>query len=323
MLREKEIINFLKHQFPTPGGIGDDAAILPFSNVQKYVITKDLLVENVHFRLSYGDAASLAYKALQVNISDVAAMGALPKYAFLGLAAPKHREDYLRAFLDAFVKHCQLHRILLLGGDTSGSSQHLFLSVTLIGVASPSRIKRRHLANVGDLICVAGRLGYAHLGLQALEQGRPGLETFKEAFLNPAAKQSEGVWLGKQHAVTAMMDLSDGLFLDLSKLCEASQVAADVHLDQWVPPQEFTEACHHLRLDPTEVMLAGGEDYGLLFTAKKEHFHSLESRFREKFQYPLLCIGMIGPEREGLLQLFRHGRPVEIRIRPFSHFGEL
>jgi len=319
MLNESNIIHVLKTAFPEK--IGDDAAILEFNAENNYVISKDLLVEDTHFRLKYQDATSLAHKALHVNLSDIAAMGATPAFVLLGLSIPKHFESQTKAFLNAFSSACKAASVMLIGGDTTYASQNLFVSVTAIGIAPKQYIKLRSHANPGDLICVAGNLGHAHLGFTALEQSHPDFSEYKQAFLNPTARLNEGVWLGKQTDVTGMMDLSDGLYLDVQRFCEASNLAAHINLEAFKPSTDFKQACDALHLDPIATQLTGGEDYGLMVSLSPEAYAKIADEFKQAFDYDLICVGN-ALEGDGV-QFSNKNKPVELNLKSFSHFGEI
>src|SRR3990167_9427726 len=195
MLSEANIITYLKNEFPTQ--IGDDAAVFLLSTTQSYVVTKDLLIEDIHFNLGYFDAASLAHKVLHVNLSDIAAMGATPQFVLLGLAIPPTYTELHQPFLEAFAKYCKDAGVLLIGGDTTRSPDQLFLSVTVIGTAENTQIKYRHSACPNDPIYLVGNAGFAHLGLVALETASNGFEPFKQCCLKPIARQKEGLWLAQ------------------------------------------------------------------------------------------------------------------------------
>ena len=297
MLNEQRIIESLKQSFSIPGGIGDDAAI--FGN---YVITKDLLVEDVHFRRSYVDAISLGYKALQVNLSDLAAMGAKPAYVLLGISIPKDCEQYIEEFLASFANACHQENVQLIGGDTTASPDKLYISVTAIGITSKPKL--RSGAKIGDIICVVGNLGHAHLGFTALENNLEGFDEFKTAFLRPKAKIKEGIWLGSQKAVTAMMDVSDGLTTDLNKLCKASDISAEIDI------------INFQKNIPIETILTGGEDYALLITVDSNQYDKLVAEADFSIQ-------KIGKIIEGESGEVTFKQDIAIKLKKFSHFGEL
>lgn len=319
MLSESDIIHDLKNSFPSH--IGDDAAVIQAFGEQSYVITKDLLVEDTHFRQSYYDPASLAQKALQVNLSDVAAMGAKPSFILLGIAIPEKNAAYAKAFLDNFALQVKQAGLILIGGDTVKSPDKLMISITAIGVADKKNLRYRSTAKINDIICVAGELGCAHVGFLACEQALMGFEPFQAAFLRPKAKLAEGQWLAQQQPVTSMMDLSDSLYVDLNRLCNSSEIGAELNLDQLKPEKEFTIACEKLGIEPVQAMLSGGEDYGLLFTTEKAAYNLLSQKFYQKFGYKITPIGSITENRG--LKLIENGQEKNLILQPFSHFGEI
>lgn len=313
MDRETTIIEELKAAFP--GYIGDDAAILPtIEGKASYLISKDLLIEEIHFRTNYFHPNDLAHKALQVNLSDIAAMGAIPVAILCGIAIPLQQLDYAHHLLRYLIDHCTKAELAWIGGDIVASPTQLMLSITAIGKAT--HITYRTTAQVGDCICVAGNLGYAHLGLVAHEQSLPGFEIYKNALLRPYAKIAEGQWLATK--VNTMMDLSDGLYIDLKRLCNASHVKAVIELERLEPTAHFVAACRAMQLDPVETMLIGGEDYGLLCTINYNSYKEVKDIFQLHFGYPLLPIGYITTGHD--LHFTYDGLPKQLNLQPFSHF---
>ena len=317
MLSEDTLIALLKNQFPTH--IGDDAAVLPTATAaEQWVITQDLLIEDVHFRRHYHDAESLAHKALQVNLSDLAAMGATPRFVLLGLSIPPSYHNTIMAFLQQFSAACKACQVELLGGDTTASKHGLFISVTALGLVNKTHIRYRHTARAGQSLCVAGPLGFAHLGLTALEQTKPHFDAFKQAFLYPHARLQEGLWFSQQPAVSAMMDLSDGLVVDAQKLASSSALAATLWAEALPIIPSFQAACAQLKLDPTRVQLTGGEDYGLLVAVDSAHLTQVCTDFNQQFNYPLQVVGQLH-SGEGL-QLTQHGEAIALPSNTFNHF---
>lgn len=326
MLNEADIIQKLQAAFSSSSsgivGIGDDAAVLPISDAESYVISKDILVENRHFRLRYSDPASLAHKALHVNLSDIAAMGAKPCFVMLGVALPPTlASEWIETFFVSFTEACKKQNVQLIGGDTTASERDLFISVTVIGRAENAHLKFRHGAKVGDVVCIAGDLGESHAGLVALEKNEAGMDIVKAKSLRPVARKREGLWIGEQTDVTAMMDVSDGFYVDLERLLKASKVGAIVNLELLKPSKKLAEACATLHLDVRECMLIGGEDYALLLTISAGAYEKLDRDFEKEFGYPLIKVGAI-TATDGL-ELRENGKPVPFTCKPFSHFGEL
>ncbi len=308
--------NFLNH-WTECIGIGDDAAVLPVSE-ENYIVSKDLLLEDKHFRLSYFDANSLAHKAMNANLSDIAAMGGVPTAILLGIGVP---HELTKSWIDEFLHHitliCRENNISLIGGDTVGANS-LCISITIIGKTKRNRVKLRSGASSGDIICVVGDLGEAYSGFIALERGINGFEQVKEKFLRPNALTYQGQWLGARSEITSMMDVSDGLYADLLKLSKASGVMVTIDIDSLFPSSNLINACSALGLDPVECMITGGEDYILFFTVAPNNFDLLAAEFSEHFAQPIYKIGTI-KHGEGLIFL-RNGQAQQDLYQPFDHF---
>jgi len=318
MLNEEIIVELLAKEFPNY--IGDDAAVIPFNGDRRYVVTKDLLIEDIHFRKSYFDPESLAHKALHVNLSDIAAIGGTAKYVFMGAGLPQEYGGYGTAFVKAFCKLCKEMDLILAGGDTVLSKNGFFISITLIGIAESRHLKFRKGAKFGDCICIAGDLGHAHIGLTALERRVGGLKMFKNKCLRPIAKKNEGVFLGESEHIHAMMDISDGLLIDLKRLCARSKVGAEIELERLAPSDLFIAGCKELGLNPLEAMMIGGEDYGLLVIVDPSEYEEVFEQFQERFGYPLKQIGHI-VDRIGV-HFKKDGEEKSLNFKPFSHFNE-
>ena len=318
MISETEVIHKIKNRFPKH--IGHDTAEINVPSDSSCVVTKDLLIDDVHFRTSYVEPKSLAYKALHANLSDLAASGAQPKFIVLGLSVPKTYEAYVYEFIDHFLTLCKSNQVDIIGGDTTASQSGLFVSITAIGYTKKGYRKTRYGAKKDDLICVTEPIGRSYLGFLALENKVNGLLEFKESFLFPKAKAQEGIWLGKQNAITSMMDISDGLFIDLKHLAETSKVSAEIDLDKLPLSNDFIKACELLKLDPFNTLLVGGEDYGLLFTVQKEYFTKISHQFFNTFSYQIHCIGHI-KDGDGI-SIKKCGNKINLPLKPFSHFGE-
>ncbi len=310
MISEDAIIQNLYTK--SHGFIGDDSAVLPKLGAKRYVITKDLLIEDVHFRTRYFSPGDLAHKSLHINLSDLAAMGAKPLYILCGISISDMMQQYACDFLNSLTEICAETKVILIGGDTTKSNDQLCISITAIGQVSENDIKYRNNAQSDNIICVAGNLGWAQLGFNALEKDIQINPRYIESFLRPQAKIPEGIWLGKQNSVTSMMDISDGLYIDLRRLCKSSAKGAIIDLDMLSRYQQ-TE------LSP-ENMLEGGEDYGLLFTINKEGFKDLSEAFMSTFHYDLKVVGSITSDSHVLLQ--RGGEYTDLKINSFTHFGE-
>lgn len=269
---EFEFISFLKKRGgKLPSGIlgiGDDCALVPKNEKSYYVIGTDALIENIHFDLRYFSYEAVGHKALAVNLSDVAAMGAVPRYAFLNLALPRRAKDKdVAAFYEGFDALAKTHDVHLLGGDTCSSPNYWFVSVTLIGEAPKTHIKKRSLAKPGDDIYVSGTLGDSALGLKYCRAWFPYDNVYTSTHLWPQPQVALGKMLGKRRGIHAMIDVSDGLVQDLGHIMEASDVCAHLDLERIPLRDNFIPSCQKQRLDPMHTALSGGEDYQLVFTA--------------------------------------------------------
>ncbi len=262
-------------------GIGDDAAVLRPSRAADWVSSVDALIEDVHFRWSTSDPRSLGCKALEVNLSDLAAMGARPRGFLLSWALPADAPaDAVDGVVSGLLAVARKASCPLLGGDTVAGPCWM-LSITVFGEVPRGRALLRSGARVGDRILVTGSLGGAALGLAWLEGKRSRavrggrelereLRPFVGRQLRPKARLAEGVCLAETGFVTAAMDLSDGLALDLQRLAEASGVGARVLLDRIPLMRGLRRGCSALSLDAEGLALAGGEDYELLFCVEPD-----------------------------------------------------
>ena len=298
-------------------GIGDDAAVLPISE-ENYIVSKDLLLENKHFRLSYFDASSLAHKAVHANLSDIAAMGGVPTAILLGIGVPN---DLTKLWIEEFLQHitteCHDNSISLIGGDTVGANS-LCISITIIGKTNCNRVKLRSGARCGDIVCIVGNLGEAYAGFVALEREVEGFKEVKQKFLRPNAMIAEGRWLGSRSEITSMVDVSDGLYPDLLKISRSSGVMSIIDLHLLEPSSNLSAACSELQLDPLECMIIGGEDYILCFSVSQSDFDLLSSEFYEHFAQPIYRVGII-KHGEGVV-LQRNGETQPNPYQPFDHF---
>ncbi|RZI45538.1 thiamine-phosphate kinase [Rickettsiales endosymbiont of Peranema trichophorum] len=312
MISEDKIVKSL--QDSSPGAfIGNDAAILPhIDSNQRYVITKDLLVEDVHFRTKYYTPQDLAHKALHANLSDIAAMGAKPLYILCGISISHQLQKYAVDFLHSITVACDKAGVILIGGDTTASKHHLLISITALGHAPECNLKQRSTAKNDDVICVAGDLGFAHLGFLALEQSHTIHPKYINSFLRPTAKINEGIWLGTVPSVNSMMDISDGLYVDLKRLSSSSNKQAVLDLN-------LLES-HLTHEASVQVALQGGEDYGLLFTASRNSFDKVAHEFTQNFGYNLKVIGHI-TDGTGI-SFQRNNQYVNVTTNFFTHFGE-
>jgi thiamine-monophosphate kinase len=253
-------------------GIGDDAAVIHPGRKLDWVVTTDAFVEGVHLLVGVHPPDSVGYKALARATSDIAAMGATPRFFFLTLAIPAARAGaWLNGFLQGMGRAAREFGLVLAGGDTTRTTS-VSISITVMGEVAPGLAATRSGARPGDAIYVTGKLGRAQLGLELVQRGLAGersLRAYVAPHLYPQIRLKLGHWLARNRVASAMMDISDGLSTDLVRLCSASRVGARVESAK-IPCVAIPEAAAgKLRKgagDALQMALHGGEDYGLLFT---------------------------------------------------------
>lgn len=326
---EERFIQSLQASFLPPGssalvGIGDDCAVIPQGDGTSWLITTDALVEGVHFLKEQIPPKELGYKAVAVSVSDIAAMGGEPRYAFLSIAmAPPLDSSWSAQLLLGIREACQRWGILLLGGDTVGSRRDLFLNIALVGSAANDKIKYRHQAVEGDRLCVSSCLGNAGGGWQALSTGIALDELATElvhSHFHPEPSPEQGCWLAAHEGVHAMMDLSDGLQQDLQRLLCSSQKGAIVELSKLPLSPTLQQLSRRHQWDPIELALTGGEDYCLLVAIAPESCQQLQADFHKQFGSFLYEVGQI-TSATGKLLYQDHGDAVDLRYSSFDHFS--
>ncbi len=299
---EDDLIHYLKEKTKTHQkwingmGVGDDAAHLSLSKSHDLVICSDSLVEGVHFDLKSIPPKDLGWKSLAVNLSDLASMGAKPKGSLLNISLPKkYTGSWINEFIQGYLEISQRYKVPLLGGDTTSSLNSVFISVTALGEAQVKKIKKRSTADAGDILCVTGPLGDSKAGLflQNKSWKSPIRNKLLKKHHRPVPRVEMGLWLSTKSSVTSMMDLSDGLIKDLTRLCEASRVS--VELDHSSVPQssELKSFSQHFKKSHYEYASIGGEDYELLLTVDSKRINQLNQEFKRKFKSELFPIGRI------------------------------
>lgn len=260
-------------------GIGDDAAVTALTPGMQLLTSTDMLLEDVHFRQAWHPPYQLGCKSLAVNISDIAAMGGIPRWATLSLAIPPGLPlDFLDEFTRGFLALATDHGVALVGGDTCASKQGLAISVTIMGEQAPERILRRSGAQPGDDIWVTGTLGDAALALQLLEKQQPVAEAFANRLLAPIPRTAAGLALATSGMVTAMIDISDGILADFGHIAELSGMGGIIRLHDLPLSPQFQSASTALPSLSSALALTGGEDYELCFTAPptaREKIHAV------------------------------------------------
>jgi thiamine-monophosphate kinase len=304
-------------------GIGDDCAVIPREEGDSQLVTTDLLIENTHFLTEKISPDDLGFKALAVNLSDIAAMGGRPFGAFLSLGIPERTTvDWLDRFFSGFYGLASEESVYLLGGDTTSAPDHLVINVAVLGNVHPAKCKRRRGAGVGDLICLTGSVGESAGGLRILLDNLPRsdrAEILIQRHHRPRPHMAEGAWLSEFSAVHAMIDLSDGIHSDIQRIMERSHCGAEIHLD-WLPlSRALREAASQFGWDAASVGASGGEDYVLLCTIDPDEYDRLAGAFAKQFGKPLSRIGSILPHESGI-RFYSAGRRVKKEFKGFEHF---
>ncbi|GGG16109.1 thiamine-monophosphate kinase [Dokdonia pacifica] len=330
-LGEFGLINHLTEHFKithktTLKGIGDDAAVLSFPDTQ-IVVTTDLLIEGVHFDLSYVPLKHLGYKAVMVNLSDVYAMNAMASQITVSIAVSNRFP--LEALEDLYVgiqTACTNYKVDLIGGDTTSSTTGLVISVTAIGNTTKEKIVGRDTAKAGDLVVVTGDIGAAYMGLQVLERekavfkvnpnSQPDLEQYAyivERQLKPEARKDVVLLLESLEVLpTSMIDISDGLSSEILHLCKNSKVGCNLYEEKIPLDPQVINTCEEFELDSTTIALSGGEDYELLFTIRQEDYPKIKANPN------FTVVGHMTEEREGAHLITRANTKIPLIARGWN-----
>jgi thiamine-monophosphate kinase len=299
-------------------GIGDDAAVVTPERNTLDVVTTDALVEHVHFDRIFVPADAIGHKALAVNLSDLAAMGAAPRVAVLSLGLPADLPlAEVDALVDGLLALAARSGVALVGGNITRSPGPLFVDVTVIGSVRPRKVLTRSGARVGDFIYVSGTVGAASAGLARLRRQAGSAGPCEERFLRPEPRLRLGQQLGRQRAATACVDLSDGLADGLRQLAQASSVGALIDADLLPIEASAREWLTAEQQDPVTAALQGGEDYELLFTVSPRRRSRLRAVNRLIGDLQLTRIGTV--TGDGALVLTRGGQACPLP-EGFAHF---
>jgi thiamine-monophosphate kinase len=306
-------------------GIGDDTAVLTVTAGTSLLATTDLVVEDIHFRRAWASPADIGWKAMAVNLSDIASMGGVPRWALVAAALPATVEvQEVDALYGGLLDAAAPYGVTIVGGDTSTSRLGWTINVTLLGEHEGTP-KLRSAAAPGDVVAVTGSLGRAAAGLALLETGSATTlhagtqDALTRAHLRPTPRLAEGRWLGGQSGVHAMMDLSDGLTTDLGHICRESHVGARITLERLPISPAVHEAARALGRDPLEWAGAGGEDYELLLTCEPDIVDRLADGLRAATGTALTAIGRIEGREASVTYVDARGEPVLLR-GGYQHF---
>ncbi|MDP2167002.1 MAG: thiamine-phosphate kinase [Thermodesulfovibrionales bacterium] len=320
---EIPLLNYIRERFPRKPkalkvGIGDDCAVIA-PDKKNLLATTDMMVEGVHFDLSFTTPYQLGFKLISVNASDIYAMAGRPRYALLDIAmSPDTRESFLKRLLDGIAEACGLYGLSVIGGDLSSARREMSLSATVLGYSEKPLL--RSGARPGDRIYVTGALGDSAAGLLLLMEigrpvdlnrlpdapiGRDVMEPLLRRHLMPVARKPGAV----KRCATSMIDISDGLLIDLSRLCEESNAGAKIYEEAVPLSGQLRAAASYFGVDPMRLALTGGEDYELLFTAPEG------AKIRGA-----ACIGEI--KKSGRVMVDASGRERKFKPEGYRHFED-
>jgi len=322
-LTERELVARIQQQLAPPPswltvGIGDDAAVVENERNRVEVLTVDALIDGVHFDRRFTPPTAIGHRALAVNLSDLAAMGATPRLALLSLALPATLTcEEFDGVISGIATEAMAHRLTVAGGNLTRTPGPLTIDITAIGTAKRRGVLTRSGARPGDLIYVSGAIGAAAAGLDML---RTGAATPSEAcvfrYLRPSARVRLGQMLGRNRAASACIDLSDGLADGVSRIADASGVGMTVDADALPIEPEARRWFEDQGLDPVVAALGGGDDYELLFTVRPRQRGRLRAAFQQG-GVPLTKIGVCTPDTRCVLRTAAGDVPFP---SGFSHF---
>lgn len=310
-------------------GVGDDCAILRYES-EETLVTTDLLMEGIHFDLTYVPLKHLGYKAAVVNFSDIYAMNGKPQQIVVALGISKRfTVEHIEALYSGIKLACEIYGVDLVGGDTTSSRAGLTISITCIGSASKEKITYRNGAKDSDLICVSGDLGAAYMGLQLLEREKiasagqsdfqpqfQGKEYLIERQLKPEARKDIVAELDKLGIVpTSMIDISDGLSSDILHICQQSNVGCRIYEDRIPIDYQTAIMAEELNLNLVTAALNGGEDYELLFTVPLHMHEQIEKITGIKI------IGHITKLELGSALITRDGAEIPLTAQGWNHLS--
>jgi thiamine-monophosphate kinase len=305
-------------------GIGDDAAVLKYPADKQILVSKDLLIEGVHFDMTFMPLRHLGYKSAIVNFSDMAAMNGKPKQIVVGIGvSSKFSTEAIKEIYEGFKKACEIYGVDFVGGDTSSSNHGLFISVTVIGEATEEEVVYRMGAMPNDLLCVSGDLGGAYMGLLVLEREKTafkanpkvqpeleGHDYILQRQLKPEARVDIIDTLKKADILpTSMIDISDGLASEALHICKASDVGCVVYEEKIPIDQSTYETAKEFKIVPTIAAMNGGEDYELLFTVNQSEFEKIKNL------EDISIIGYITDKSEGQRLITNDNQSIDIEAQ--------
>lgn len=327
MVSEFQFIDNIKSKYGLDK-IGDDCAVLPKDAETDLLLTADMLVEDIDFRLDWTTPEFLGHKALAVSLSDIAAMGGTPVWSMLSIGVPKKiwKTDFIDRFYAGWHSHAKRSRVELVGGDVSRSPDKLVIDSIVGGEVAKGKAILRSGAIEGDAIIVTDHVGGAAGGLRLLENGRrygPDLPSWEDVLLSihlkPWPQTGTGIYLQQQEIVHSMIDVSDGLAADLQHNCRASNVGAKLYADKIPINLNLHNLCNSFD-DQLELALNGGEDFQLLFTLPKDKIPELSANMIGGNDYGLFSVIGEVTTNVGLIELIDGDKSTILEPKGYRHF---
>lgn len=309
-------------------GIGDDAAVID-SGDHFTLVSTDMLVEGIHFDLSYSPLKHVGYKAVMVNLSDIYAMNAVPTQITVSIAiSNRFSVEALEELYKGIHLACEIYNVDLVGGDTTSSNKGLIISITAIGRTEKGKVTYRSGAMPGDAICVTGNLGSAYLGLQILEREKqiyqehpelqPELEDYEYLIgrlLKPEARRDAVAYFEQKGIIpTSMIDISDGLSSEAMHICRQSGVGMIIEEGKVPMHPDMEKLAIEFKINPITCAMHGGEDYELMFTVSDDDVEQV------RFMQDVYIIGEVREAQQGLKLLTTGGKIVDLTAQGWNHF---
>ena len=319
---EREFINRIRKMMPGKGGsiifsAGDDCLVTESFGNYRSLYTTDTFVDGVHFTRNFFSYGQIGHRCMAASVSDIAAMSGIPMYSLLSLSMPRETllEDAITLF-EGFQKTAEQYGCPVAGGETTSTFGQLTITITVIGKVEPGRVVTRSGAQVGDSIYVTGTVGDAMAGLMAFERDEKGFKMLKKKFLAPEALVSLSRSLSEQYQITAMIDISDGLAVDLGHLCEESGCGAELFVSSLPLSVEYKRFTRKHGIDNIDFALSSGEEFELLFTSNDS---SLPEHFT-LFNHTITRIGTVTDSAEGMKLHCDNGTIKQITLKGYEHF---
>jgi thiamine-monophosphate kinase len=328
MIDELSIIRSIKERFKNKSkgislGVGDDAAAVKVSPECLLLATTDSQVEGVHFTKGLISASDLGRRAVAVSVSDIGAMGGVPRFFLSSLGFSRQEDEdkgLLKGIMDGFERAEGEFKVALIGGNISASDR-LFLDITVLGEVEPHIMVKRTGAKPGDIIYVTGTVGDSALGLRILGMGR---RNEREDYLisrhvSPQPRLALGREIAQMRLPTSMIDISDGVILDLERITVENGLGADIYVEQIPLSSDYRARVSDFAQDPYDIALSGGEDYELLFTSPQENGEKIKE-ISMKLGVKITEIGRVTDEPI-IRVLNSDGKEIEVKHRGFIHFS--